>query len=173
MTVFPDWQKYAVPQRNPLTGCIPTGYEIILRARGIDEINFTNFQEQFDLDKDLPEGTPQKNNFQSVAAAVNKAYSQVHFEIRQFPQGKGVDKLRFIEQQIVVHRPVLVSLFVGVHYGRICYHIMSVIDADAEHLFLLYSFQTVDNYSIMTIRKDLLVQLHNSISGGDDVAFLP
>jgi hypothetical protein len=63
VTVFPDWQKYAVPQRYPLTGCIPTGYEIILRARGIDGIDYTTFQERFDLDKDLPEGAPQGNNF--------------------------------------------------------------------------------------------------------------
>ena len=50
MSVFPDWEKYAVHQRKPDTGCIPTGYEMLLRAAGIAGIDFQTFQEEFDLD---------------------------------------------------------------------------------------------------------------------------
>jgi hypothetical protein len=171
MTVFPNWQQYAVQQRRPLTGCIPTGYEIILRATGATDINYEAFQDQFDLDRDLALNVPMRNNFQSVADAVRDVYPQIDFRRREFLQENGHKKLEFIEQQISQLRPILVSLFMGMYQGRIAFHIMPVVDADDGHLFLLYGCQP-PHCSILKIYKQELVRRHNTVPGGNDVAFL-
>ena len=54
MSVFPEWEKYAVPQRRQLSGCIPTGYEMLLRAAEVPDIDFDTFQDEFDLDSFCP-----------------------------------------------------------------------------------------------------------------------
>ena len=35
-SVFPGWQQFAVHQRRAATGCIPTGYEMLLRAAKVE-----------------------------------------------------------------------------------------------------------------------------------------
>jgi len=44
MSAFPNWKKFAVVQRRPNSGCIPTGYEMLLRAAKIDNIDYDTFQ---------------------------------------------------------------------------------------------------------------------------------
>jgi hypothetical protein len=56
MSAFPDWQGCIVKQKRRETGCIPTGYEMILRAAGINHVTFDTFQDEFDLDKNLKPG---------------------------------------------------------------------------------------------------------------------
>jgi hypothetical protein len=82
MSVFPDWRRFAIPQRRGMTGCIPTGYEMILRAAGAQGIDFDTFQDDFDLEKDLPLTAPRINDFGSVAEAVRKKYPSVVFTYR-------------------------------------------------------------------------------------------
>lgn len=53
MSVFPNWQNFAVHQRRSRSGCIPTGYEMILRAAAADGVDFAKFQDDFDLDINL------------------------------------------------------------------------------------------------------------------------
>jgi len=43
--------KNPVHQQCSGTGCIPTAFEILFRAAGKSGINFTTFQDDFDLDK--------------------------------------------------------------------------------------------------------------------------
>src|SRR5687768_10867043 len=64
ISVFPDWQLFAVRQRNPY-GCIATSYEMILRAAGAQGIDFATFQEDFDLDLGWRQGIEPRNNFGS------------------------------------------------------------------------------------------------------------
>jgi len=40
MSVFPDWRRFVIPQQRVMTGCIATGYEMILRAAGAQGIDF-------------------------------------------------------------------------------------------------------------------------------------
>ena len=96
MSLFPDWQRYAVTQRRGMTGCIPTGYEIILRAAGAQGIDFDSFQDDFDLEKDLPPDAPRVNHFGSVANAVKAKYPSVVFSHRSFAKGEGLQKLAFV-----------------------------------------------------------------------------
>ena len=85
MSAFPDWPKFVVKQKRPASGCIPTGYEMILRAAGVKNVNFTTFQDDFDLDQNAKPGDQGKNNFDSVAKAVQAKYPHVHLKKRDFP----------------------------------------------------------------------------------------
>src|SRR5687767_1025608 len=122
VSAFPDWQKFAIPQRRPATGCIPTGYELILRAAGAAGIDFDSFQDEFDYDKDrhaLSIRHPirsirtllrPRNNFETVARAVSRKYPNVRFRVVRFPKGQGDKKLAFVEEHVSRQRPLLISL---------------------------------------------------------------
>lgn len=107
MSAFPNWQSFVVRQRRPKTGCIPTGFEILLRAAKAEGICFDTFQDDFDLDQHG--GTP-RNNFGSVAAEVKKVYPNVVFTCKSFEKGEGNLKLECVERMISNKRPVLVSI---------------------------------------------------------------
>ena len=70
MSAFPNWQQHVVKQKRNQTGCIPTGYEVVLRASGYKGVNFETFQDEFDLDKNLKPGEQPQNNFETVAEAI-------------------------------------------------------------------------------------------------------
>ncbi len=72
MSAFPDWHKYVVRQRNSLTGCIPTCYEILARAAKVKDVNFDTFQEDFDLGS--------TNSFANVAQAVQRRYPHLIYK---------------------------------------------------------------------------------------------
>jgi hypothetical protein len=93
MSAFPNWQQYIVKQQRPATGCIPTAYELILRADNREGVNFETFQDEFDLDKDLRPGEQPRNNFESVAEAVQKKYPGIHFKHIGFPKGGATRNL--------------------------------------------------------------------------------
>jgi hypothetical protein len=109
MSVFPNWKTYAVHQRRPMTGCIPTGYEMILRAAGANGVQFDSFQDDFDLDINLGRSQFEPiNHFGSVASEIQKKYPWVEFDWKQFDS--GADKVNFIDEQLAQQHPVLVSL---------------------------------------------------------------
>jgi len=129
MTLCSDWPRYAVPQRHARTGCIPTGYEFLLRAAGVEGIDFATFQDEFDLEF---AGTGQ-NNFQTVALAIQARYPLVSIGIEIF--GRGADKLGFIEQRLSRKQLLLLSLTLRQQGG---WHIAPIVDADSENLYLLW-----------------------------------
>jgi len=171
MSVFPDWERFAVPQKREETGCIPTGYEMILRAAGATGIEFATFQDDFDLDKDRKQHEGFRNNFESVAAAVRAKYPQVVFESRRFDPGCGQDKLRFIEDHVSKKQPLLISLAKAPYSGR-GWHIMPVVDMDESSLTLLEIMRTDGAKDTKELPKTELVRIHNNYPGGDNVAFL-
>lgn len=168
---FPNWQNFAVRQRRPDTGCIPTGYEMLLRAAGALDIDFDSFQDDFDLDKDLKSGESHTNNFESVADAVRKTYPRVNFRRMSFAAGKGADKLKFVEDRIVKKQPVLVSI-AQKPFGGKGWHIMPVVDAADDELVLLKEIKPHSKPKTLRLRKDKFVWIHNQYNGGDDVAYL-
>lgn len=103
-SAFPDWKRFAVRQRHAASGCIPTGYEILLRAAGVEGIDLDSFQDDFDLD--LAPGMPPRNNFESVADAVRAKYPSISFKRRL---QDGTEELAFVEARIAQRQPVLVS----------------------------------------------------------------
>ena len=166
MSVFPDWEQYVVPQKREQTGCIPTGFEMLLRATHIDCINFDTFQDDFDLHH---QGIGE-NNFDAVAAAVHKQYSHVEFEVEEFKA--GTDKLSFVEGRLAQKQPILVSLAIvhnGKHKG---WHIMPVVDADNDNLTLLWATEYFGRKRIEKIAKHEFTRIHDQYPGGKDVAYL-
>ena len=133
MNAFPDWKKYAVHQKRENTGCIPTAYEILLRAAHTPNIDFATFQDEFDLDQ---HGGNPCNNFKSVAQAVQNKYPFVDFKEESFPKGQGHKKLARVEDFLTNQRPVIVSLS-NEPEGRTGWHIMVVVDATNTDLILL------------------------------------
>lgn len=164
MSVFPNWQKYAVAQKRPATGCIPTAYEFLLRTANASGIDFSTFQDDFDLDRNG--GTPQ-NNFTSVATAVQKKYPFVGFNVREFKT--GAEKLEFVEQRLRAKQPTIISLTLRPEGG---WHIMPVVDADQDALTLLWSIDSSGNVKTARITKVEFVRVHDQWPGGKDVAYL-
>lgn len=169
MSVFPGWEKYAVRQKRPESGCIPTGYEMLLRAAEVETINFDNFQDEFDLDKDRKPGEMPKNDFVSVANVIHIKYPSVIINIRTFTSGE--EKLKFIEECLSNHRLVLISLSL-IPFGHKGWHIMPVVDADQENLLLLNGIDESGKPDLKSIRKIDIVVIHNVYPGGNDVAYL-
>ena len=162
-TVFPTWREHAIPQKNPSTGCIPWGYEILLRAACVNGIDFGTFQDEFDF--------KERNNFGVVAKAVHDRYPTVHFEHKDFEHGK--DKLEFVERRLSRGQPSLVSIALeGLNANRRGWHIMPVVDASRDELVLLVSLGEDGKANLLRLPKLRFVQIHNDFAGGTDVAFL-
>lgn len=171
-SVLPNWQKYAVHQRRSGTGCIPTAYEMILRYVGVEDVDFDSFQDDFDLDKDNSDGDDSKNNFISVAHAVNNKYPHVCFDHPTFPKADGAKKLELIESKLKSKKPVVVSIpneAIGSNNG---WHIMLVVDDTGDELTLLVKVATDGKPTTRNLPKDELVRIHKEYEGGDDVAYL-
>lgn len=168
MSAFPDWQKHAVNQRRPATGCIPTAYEMMLRAANVAGLDLAGFQDEFDLDKSG--GAPQ-NHFVSVGRAVKAKYPAVEFACESFPKGKGVEKVARIEELIRQKKPVLVSLANKPSGGQ-GWHIMPVVDETADEFTLLEYVEPSGKVHTKTIKKAEMVRIHDNFAGGDEIAYL-
>ncbi|MEX1028168.1 MAG: hypothetical protein WD049_09215 [Candidatus Paceibacterota bacterium] len=170
MSAFPNWQDHAVHQRRQQTGCIPTGYEMILRAAGAEGVDLDSFQDDFDLDINLGRGQVEpKNHFGSVASEVHRKYPWVEFDWKQF--GTGHDKVAFIDEHLAKKQPVLISLALSSFGGR-GWHIMPVVDAtDAQYLLLEY-VGSDGRVRTRWIDKLEVARIHDEYDGGCEVAFL-
>ena len=170
-TAFPAWQRSAVHQRRPRSGCIPTGYEMILRSVGAQGIDLSTFQDDFDLDQRLRAGGTPRNNFESVAAEVRKKYPSVCFRREGFDKTKGDEKLKFVEERLAKKQPVLVSI-ANEPFGGNGWHIMPVVDATEDKLILLKHVDANGTPETCELPKAEFVRIHNQYNGGDDVAYL-
>jgi hypothetical protein len=161
MSVFPDWQKYAVHQRNPETGCIPTSYEMVLRARGVGGIDYGTFQEDFDFGV--------ASHFGPVAEAIRQKYAYVDFRWVEFKTGD--EKLAFIENRLSRKEITIVSLAKSPN-GRDGWHIMPIVDADATHLYLFNYMAADGTIDVRPIAKTEFTRRHDEWDGGKELAFL-
>lgn len=166
MSAFPDWQSYAVHQRRPQTGCIPTCYEMLLRAAGVTGINYESFQDDFDLDQ---HGGAPRNHFVSVAEEIHKRYPFVKFICETFAKGAGDRKLGRVEG-FISREPVIVSLANAPH--GLGWHIMPVVDTSEDTLTLLKSVSRAGDARTRIISKMDFVRIHNDYPGGDEIAYL-
>lgn len=172
MSAFPNWHKFAVVQRRPKTGCIPTGYEMLARATGVRDIDFASFQDDFDLDKDkdFNAGDKSENNFGSVAKAIQRKYPQLIYECVSFDISDK--KIQFIDDQISQQHPVLLSLEMTLLTGEGGWHIMPVVDSDDKSFTLLYAMKANGEPDILKIKKQVVAYIHDNYEGGKEVAIL-
>jgi len=159
-----DLTRFAVPQRRPATGCIPTGYEILLRAAATVGIDFITFQDDFDLEA----AGVGRNNFESVGKAIQDKYPTVRPSSRRF--GTGSDKATFIEERLAAGLPTLVSIALGQNQG---WHIVPVLGIDENGYYsLLWMTHPSGRMEIRQMHRTDLILRHDELDGGDDVAFL-
>jgi hypothetical protein len=169
MNTFPDWEKYAVVQRDLLTGCIPTGYEMLLRAAGFSDIDYQSFQDEFDLDKDWKPGEKLRNNFSSVANVIRQKYPNIGFKIEAPTTGQ--DKLKVVEHLFENQHLVLVSL-ARKEKGRIICHIMPVIGLSETEIVLLERAEVNGDMHVLNVSKSDFIRIHDTIPNGHDIAYL-
>ncbi|MBI4990664.1 hypothetical protein HZB96_01055 [Candidatus Gottesmanbacteria bacterium] len=171
MSIFPNWEQYAVSQKRPNSGCIPTGYEILLRAANVLYVDYATFQDEFDFDKNLKPGENPTNNFQSVADAISKKYPKIKFKIEPFSSGQ--DKLKRIEELLAQKRFVLISLsMTPFPFGGQGWHIMPIVDIVNDVLILLIGVDSTGKKTLMKISKQEFVKVHDKYPGGNDIAYL-
>ena len=101
---------------------------MLIRAAKIEGVDFSTFQEDFDLGRD-------DNHFGAVAKEIKQRYPHIHFRDKSFES--GLDKVRFIREMLKNKKPVLVSRAHKQNPGN--WHIMPVVDAtDTSFCFLVF-----------------------------------
>jgi len=168
-------KHYFVPQKRPDSGCIPWGYEIILRAANVPGINFQTFQDDFDFDKYHQHGESGMNNFDTVSKAIMKRYPHVVLGTKIFSRGQGEDKLQFVEKYIGEIPRILVSICPEPDLNPKAFHIMPVLSSTNDSLVLLYSVKKANDawqLDMLHMSKAEFVHKHDVGTDGCDVAFL-
>lgn len=168
------WTKTLVIQRDVEHGCIPAGYEWMIRYAEIGDVALETFQEDFNLAR---KGQGQ-NDFGAIAAAVHEAYPHVKIVCKSFAQGHGSEKVESIEDLIERQIPCLISLSLQRQPQRGKCHIAPVVYVDDKTLRLIWRvYKRVDETccpEICEIERTQVIQRHDSNEwpGGDDIAWL-
>ena len=168
---FSNWKDYWVPQRRSKTSCIAAGYEMLLRAKGAENINFDTFQDEFDLDKNAERGNF-RNNFESVGKEIENKYPQVDCAWEAFD--KGCQKLAKVEKLLEQGELILVSLpIINWETGEPTgYHIMPIVAWDDNYLTLVTDNE--GNPKVLKYEKWKIESLHDAveIKGGKEIAYI-
>ena len=170
--VFPNWREHVVRQRDVKNGCIPTGYEILIRAAGrANEVEIDSFQEDFDFGADA--------NFKNISQAVTIRYPHVTFVHRSFDT--GAEKLAILEDRFQNRRPTLIALPKAVQRlntlrdGLVevahCCHIVPIVKADAQTITVFWGMAH-DERELRKYSKDELLHFHDDHRSGIDIAYL-
>ena len=107
-----DWKQHVIQQKNPETGCIPWCFAMLLKKAG-QNLDWDDFQDQYDFDKGKKLGEEQlTNHFSTVAEAVNRDHPPFQFQHREF--ATGTEKVAFIEQCIADAKTPVVSLLMRI-----------------------------------------------------------
>lgn len=156
-----DNDEIAIKQREHL-GCIPTGYEWMIRFTKIGDVDLTNFQEEFNLqERGLVD-----NSFGPIGDAIQKKYPQIKIEIKDFVDGR--EKIEFIKDLIVKQNPCLISI----PSGRGGYHIMPVLGFD-DNRQVFYFYDPAMTNSKKEAFYTTILDMHNNNSGGHDISWIP
>jgi hypothetical protein len=156
------WQKSLVVQKDMSLGCIPTGYEFLIRVSGIEGVDLSTFQDEFNLQA----RNIDNNSFDSVANAVEQKYQDIKIDRKAFPTGR--EKVDFVKDLLEQGKPCLLSLIIS--KGN--YHIMPVIYIDDSIMITIHHMES--SGIIQLLRLDLrdVIYRHDNYSGGNDVAWL-
>ena len=156
-----NYEETLVVQRNPITGCIPSAIEWMIRHKETEAPD--DFQEKYDLEAN----GKGKNTFETVSSAVQKEFSDLNFEFLEFDNGK--DKLEHIEKRISEQTPCLISITQSPTGG---WHTVPVVEIDSGSVFVLW----MDTYDIVKqIRRYPrlnLEMMHDKWKGGKDTLAL-
>lgn len=158
-----DWASHVVHQRDEDLGCIPTGYEWLIRVKAIQGIRLETFQEDFNIQA---RGLG-SNNFVSIAKAVSEAYPILDFQIQTFDTGR--EKRNFLVSQFEKSVPTLLSL----RLGNLGFHIMPILGYSNGLFYLAWGrLQDTSELQVKPISEDELISIHDQQPGGRDIAYL-
>jgi hypothetical protein len=152
-----EWSKTVVLQRRE-SGCIPTGYEWIIRYLKIQGVNLESFQEDFDLGQD--------NGFDSVSAKIRSMYPTINIKVQCFT--KGIDKVNRIKSLLEEQKPCLISLALGDGQG---WRIMPVVNIDETSIQLLHHAD-VEGHCTWVFPISEFVWRHDYLQGGHDISWI-
>jgi hypothetical protein len=161
MVELSHWKDIVVPQRYD-TGCIPTGYEWMIRYLGIEGVNLGTFQDDFDLTR-RNEGD---NSFVPIADKIKEKYPQVNIKISDFRS--GADKIAFLKRLIEGDIPSIMSIALS-NQGR--WHIVPVVSVDDTRVKVIWGANAKSNrvceYSVPEIAFR-----HDNWAGGKDISWI-
>lgn len=158
MVELSHWRDVVVPQRN-YTGCIPTGYEWLIRYLKIEGIDLDTFQEDFDLQRS-DEGM---NDFGSVATKIREKYPQINIRIKDFPNGK--EKVEFVKRLMGSDIPCLLSI-ANTPIGVI-WHIVPVVSVDDTKVKIIWTGDQTQEFTIADV-----INRHDNWIGGKDISWI-
>lgn len=163
--------EYLVPQKYKQSGCITTGYEIILRATKFTDIDFEKFQDEFDFDKNRNPSEPSMNNFQTISSKITNKYPKVQFEIKTFSNGKL--KIDFLKTYFKTSNlPILCSVSNKVLGSSGGYHIMPILDIKEDTIVFFYFMKCNNQIETKSILIHELISAHDCYDGGKDISYL-
>jgi len=157
MTQLLDWSKTRVQQRHE-SGCIPTGYEWLIRYLKIQGVNLETFQEDFDL--------VQNNSFNSVSAKIRSVYPSINIKVESFTT--GIDKVNRIKSLLEEQKPCLISLALGNGQG---WHIMPVVNIDENSIQLIHNADSGGQYT-WNFSIEQIIWRHDYLQGGHDISWI-
>lgn len=158
-----NWNKALVVQRDPILGCIPTGYEWMLRVCDFPEINFDRFQDEFNIQAT---GIAD-NNFHTIAQAVQNRYPVVRIAHRDFQN--GIEKVEFVKHLVGNGIPCLLSLTLNPNGG---WHIMPIIYIDNGVVRTIRSVEANGQVYLCEYTLEDIINRHTNWPGGKDLAWL-
>ena len=157
MTELQNWVGVVVPQRH-FSGCIPTGYEWLIRYLRIRGVNLQTFQEDCDL--------RQNNSFGSVADKIRSIYPTINIQIQHFT--RGIEKIERVKSLIEKQVPCLISLALGGING---WHIMPVVSIDDATIEMIHHADASGNHT-WRFANVTIVWRHDNLQGGNDISWI-
>lgn len=171
-----NYKKIVVNQEDKDSGCIPAGYEWIIRFAKIYDDNIINdiklagFQEEFNLFKNGLGA----NSFVPIREAIQKKYPRIKIEIEEFKESNhGAEKIEFIKKLIRAQNPCLISVPVFKDSNFTGYHIMPItgFNDNESTLFLCDPGDKINYYK--KTKFETILNMHTDFEGGHDVSWLP
>ena len=156
MTQLLDWRRTVVPQRHE-PGCVPTGYEWLIRHLKIQGVNLETFQEDFDLG--------QNNSFESVSAKIRSVYPAINIKVESYT--KGIDKVTRIKSLLEEQKPCLISLALGKGRG---WHIMPVVRIDET--IQMINHEDAEGHCTWVFPVAEIIWRHDYLQGGHDISWI-
>lgn len=167
MVELSHWQNIVVPQKHMLSGCIPTGYEWLIRYLNIQGVRLDIFQEVFDLERwgQISCNPNLRGSFTSVSEFINQIYPQIQIRILAFKT--GIEKVNTIRYLISHDIPCIVSI-AKTDGG---WHIAPAISIDDSVIKVIWDTNQGTNV-IVDYPIDYVIQLHDRIAGGNDISWI-
>jgi len=163
MAELSHWRDIVVVQKNPRTGCIPTGYEWLIKYQGVYRgINWDTFQKDFDLGR--------SNSFVAVRCEIQKKYPHIEIEIKDDFKN-GSEKVEYAKNLVEEDVPCLIVLPKRKD-NRIEGHIVPVVYIDNSKMKGVIFATNIRSQKICEVTINEIVHRHDNLKGGQDIAWL-